>query len=85
MLVTQSFSGFLNLIPVASAASSITPATGGTNISIDTTSSGGTAAWAVLAGGPVITESASGEISTGIHTLTLPSGWEFNTAQNVTI
>jgi len=68
----------------ASAAASITVATGGGSVSIDTTSGGGTGAWTSLTG-PVITEGAFGEINTGSHSLTLPAGWEFNTAQNVTI
>jgi len=69
----------------ASADASITAATGGGSVSIDTTSSGGgTGAWTTLTG-PVITEGAFGEINTGAHSLTLPAGWEFNTAQNVTI
>lgn len=63
----------------------LTLATGGEAVSIDTTSyDGGTEAWTSLTG-PVITEGASGDISTGVHTLTLPAGWEFNTGQNVTI
>ena len=60
----------------ATPDATITPATGGTSISIDTTSNGGTGAWVPLTG-PVITEGASGDIHTGVHTLTLPTGWEF--------
>jgi hypothetical protein len=71
----------------AMAVASITAATGGTGVSIDTTTAGGTSAWTALGGisGPVISEGSVGEISTGVHTLTLPAGWEFNTTQNVTI
>ncbi|HCC06128.1 TPA: hypothetical protein DEP94_02090 [Candidatus Nomurabacteria bacterium] len=67
------------------AAGVVTPATGGTSVSIDTSSASAGVAWTSLGGGPIITEGAVGDISTGIHTLTLPAGWEFNTAQNVTI
>jgi len=66
----------------ASAAVTITTATGGTAVSIDTTSSaGGTGAWTTLTG-PIITEATSSEIatSTAAQTLTLPIGWEFNTS-----
>jgi hypothetical protein len=64
---------------------SVTPATGGLDVSIDTTShAGGTGAWTNISG-PTITETASGQIASGVHTLTLPAGWEFNTAQNVTL
>jgi len=72
----------------AAGVITITPATGGTGISIDTTSSlGGTGTWTTLGtiSGPVITEGSVGLVTTGIHTLSLPTGWEFNIAQNVTI
>ncbi|MDD2245184.1 MAG: YDG domain-containing protein [Dysgonamonadaceae bacterium] len=62
----------------------ITTATGGESISIDTTATGGTGAWVSLTG-PVIQEGAAGEIAIGSHVLSLPAGWEFNTSQNVTI
>ena len=62
----------------------ITPISGGNTISIDTTSGGGTGTFTALTN-PIITENAAGDISTGTHILTLPAGWEFNTAQNVTI
>lgn len=65
------------------AAVTVTPATGGTNISIDTSSAGPTPAWTPL-NSPTITESQVGQISAGTHTLTLPAGWEFET-QNVSI
>ena len=69
------------------AAVTVTPAAGGTNISIDTTTAGGSSTWTTLGSitGPTITESQVGQISAGTHTLTLPSGWEFNTTQNITI
>lgn len=71
---------------IVQAAVVITPASGGTSISIDTTSAmGGTGTYVTLTGGPVISENAVGDISAGLHTLTLPAGWEFDTTQNVTI
>ncbi|MCX6011955.1 MAG: YDG domain-containing protein, partial [Chloroflexi bacterium] len=69
----------------ASAAATTTVATGGTAVSLDTSSfSPGTGAWTTLTG-PVFTEGVAGDIATGTHSITLPAGWEFNTAQNVTI
>ncbi len=76
----------IGIYAFAAPSGPITPATGGTNISIDTTSApGGSATYVTLTGGPVITESAVGDIALGIHTLTLPAGWQFDTTQNVTI
>ncbi|MBP6888070.1 MAG: hypothetical protein KBC21_00020 [Candidatus Pacebacteria bacterium] len=76
----------LSVSMYAFATAVVTPAAGGTNISIDTTTaSGGSATYVTLTGGPVITESAVGDIALGIHTLTLPTGWQFDTTQNVTI
>ena len=63
----------------ASADSSVTPATGGTNISIDTTSYAGGSHTATALGDIVITEGAAGEISAGTHTFSLPDGWNFTT------
>jgi len=67
----------------------VTPIPSGTTgISIDTTSApGGTGTWTGLGtlSGPVITEQSLGQLTVGFHSLVLPSGWEFNTAQNVTI
>ena len=84
-LVAALVSGFFIAALPALAAVTVTPATGGTGISIDKTlAPGGTATWITLAG-PVIAESAVGNIAAGVHTLTLPAGWEFNTTQNVTI
>jgi len=71
--------GFL-IYQVAFAAVSITPATNGENISIDTTSATGGSGTFIGLDGPAITETAPGDISVGTHTLTLPAGWEFNTA-----
>ncbi len=63
----------------------VTPATGAVNVSIDTTSyAGGTATWTTLTG-PVIQETSADQITSGVYTLTLPSGWQFNTTHNVNI
>src|SRR3990167_2648969 len=69
----------------ALAAATVTPASGGTNISIDTTSApGGSGIYKTLSG-PSITETAPGNISVGTHVITLPVGWEFNTGSTVTV
>lgn len=68
----------------AFAAATVTPASEGTNISIDTTSGGGTGIFSDLEG-PAITETVAGDIASGTHTITLPSGWEFDTSSNITI
>lgn len=69
----------------AFATATITAATGGTGISMDTTSaSGGTGAWTSLTG-PIVHEAADGDIHTGTVTLTSPSGFEFNTGATVTV
>ena len=61
----------------ALAAATVTPASGGINISIDTTSaSGGSGIYKALSG-PGINELVAGDISTGVHTITLSAGWEF--------
>ncbi|HSW42553.1 MAG TPA: hypothetical protein VLM76_08605 [Patescibacteria group bacterium] len=63
------------------AATTITPATGGSAISADTASpSPGTGAWTAL-GGPVVTDGNPGDIpNTGTVTLTLSGSFEFRTA-----
>lgn len=67
---------------VNAVSATITAATGGSAISSDTTSaSGGTGAYTTLTG-PVLTETAAGQIGTGTIILTAPSGFEFNTAAN---
>ena len=70
-------SGFF-VADFASAAATVTPAGGGTNISIDTTSAEDGSATFKSLNGPTIVENAPGEISVGTHTIILPSGWEFN-------
>ena len=63
-----------------SQGQTITAATGGTGISADNAISG---TYSSLTG-PVITETAAGQVSTGTIVFNAPSGWEFNTAQVVT-
>jgi len=65
---------------VAHAAATVTSATGGSSISADTCNS---TPWTSLTG-PVIVEAAPGDITTGTIVLTAPTGFEFNTAQDVT-
>ena len=70
----------------ALAAAVVTAATGGTSVSIDTTSAGGTGAWTTLtATTPKIVEGAANDIKAGAHIFTLPSGWEINTTSPVTV
>lgn len=76
--------GFFAYKVNANPDATITPASGGTAVSIDTTSPEGTGSWTTLSG-PTIAEGNAGEIVAGVHTLTLPAGWEFNTGQDVTI
>lgn len=76
--------GFLVASPVLAAAN-VTSASGGTNISIDTTSAeGGSGTFKTLSG-PSIAEAAPGDIAAGTHTITLPAGWEFKTASTVSV
>ena len=74
-------SGFFMFAGTASAVTgvTVTDATGGSTISADTV--GGT--FTDLTG-PVITENNVGQIGIGTIVLTAPSGFEFNTVQNVT-
>lgn len=82
---TAIFAGGFFAPSVALAAVTVTPASGGTNISIDTTSaSGGSGTYQILSG-PTINETLAGEISVGTHTISLPPGWEFNTSSTVTV
>jgi hypothetical protein len=76
--------GFFAYNTYANPDVTITAATGGESVSIDTTSNGGTGSWTELTG-PVITEGAAGDIATGVHTISLPAGWEFNTGESVII
>ena len=65
---------------MAFAAATVSPAGGGTNISIDKTSANGGTSTPTPLNGPTITENNPGEIGTGIHTISLPSGWKFDTS-----
>jgi len=66
----------------AFAVGHVTPATGGEAISIDTSFAGSTPEWTKL-DGLKIQENAVGDIGFGIHTITLPTGWEFKTSGNI--
>ena len=59
----------------------VTPASGGTSISAD---NAGTTNWTTLTG-PVLSENNPGGISTGTLLLTIPSGFQLNTANTVTV
>ena len=68
----------------------VTPATGGTGISIDTTSGTanghtGSGAFTSLTSNIIITEPATSTIALGVHTFSLPAGWEFDTSSQVTV
>ncbi len=85
LAVTFVFGGMLYNSAFARPDATITPASGGTGISIDTTSApGGSGAYTAISL-PRIAEGAADDVSTGVHVLTLPAGWEFNTGQSVTI
>src|SRR3989338_5672140 len=85
LAATFLMSGFFVAPSAALAAATVTAASGGTNISIDTTSApGGSGVYKTLSG-PSITETAPGNISVGTHVITLPVGWEFNTGSTVTV
>ncbi len=60
-----------------------TPATGGGSISIDTSAQSSGSSFTILRS-ITITETGIGQISTGVHTFTLPTGWEFNTSAVIT-
>ncbi len=66
-----------SFITAALAAATVTPATGGSAISADTT--GGT--FTSLTG-PILTEGANGDISTGTIIFNVPSGFVFSTTTN---
>lgn len=72
----------------ALAAATVNPASGGTNISIDTTShsdctGAACGTFKTLIGPSFGTE--SGDIAIGTHTINLPAGWEFDTGSTITI
>ena len=74
------------LVNLSAFAATVTPATGGTAISADTTSaSGGSGAWTAL-NGPTFSETRpGGELKLGSFVLTAPAGFAFNTASSVQI
>ena len=66
------------LAGVALAATTVTPATGGSAISADTAvASPGTNTFATTLIGPVVTEAVAGELAAGTIVLEAPSGFEF--------
>src|SRR3989344_5848249 len=67
----------------ALAAATVTAGGNGTNISIDTSSAGTSPSWKSLGGPSFGTE--NGDIATGIHTISLPTGWEFDTSSLIAI
>jgi len=62
----------------------VIPTSNGMNISIDTTSAGGSGIFTSL-NGINITEDIAGDINTGIHIINLPDGWEFDTTSDILI
>jgi len=70
----------------ASAAITVTPGTGGTNICANQ-AVGGVAASFTTLGVITISENFNGDITTGFHSLVLnaPAGWQFNTGATPTI
>ena len=67
------------------AINPVTPATGGTDISIDTTSDGGSGAWTTMSTNIAIQEATGGDIKLGLYRVNLPSGWEFDVNSIITI
>ena len=67
----------------ALAAATVTAVGNGTNISIDTSSAGTSPSYKSLGGPSFGTE--NGDIATGIHTISLPDGWEFDTSSLIAI
>ncbi len=65
-------------------AVTVTPASGGTAISVNTAANGGSGAWTTLVG-PTNQETANGETTAGTVILTVPAGFEFNPASPVTV
>ncbi len=89
VIVASTFlmSGFFAVNNVLAAAT-VNSASGGTNISIDTTSNAGCAGlncgtYKTLTGPSFGTE--NGDIAIGTHTINLPAGWEFNTSSSITV
>ena len=61
------------------------PAVGASNVSIDTTSATGGTSTFIDLDGPALAENTAGNITVGIHTLTLPTGWKFDTESSIVI
>jgi hypothetical protein len=76
------FCGFFVYNSLAVEGVNIGVATGGEAISIDTSSLSSTSAYTPLEA-INISEKAPGQITAGIHTIFLPSGWEFNTSAQI--
>jgi len=68
---------FMGAISAISAQVNLTAATGGTGISIDKTTNGGSSTYTTLTN-PIIAETVAGSIS-GTVTLDAPAGWSFET------
>ncbi|MDP3779401.1 MAG: YDG domain-containing protein, partial [bacterium] len=84
-LITATIAFGCFLMPVSAlAAATVTSASGGVNISIDKTSADGSGIYTAVSG-PGITEQIAGDIAIGTHTITLPSGWEFDTSSTINI
>lgn len=65
----------------AEAAASVTIATGGSNLSVDTARIGGSGVYTTLTG-PAITEVKTKDVPVGSMILTAPTGYEFDTTAN---
>lgn len=83
MLFVMTFCFFSNNHVIAQTIT-VTAATGGTNISLDTHSSSTGVAWTTLTD-IVITETAVNQITVGAHTINLPTEWQFDIVSTVTI
>lgn len=79
--------GFFVSVPATQAAGNVTisAATGAESVSIDTTSAGGGSGDFTELSGPALTETDAGGISAGSHTISLSSGWEFDTSSPITV
>lgn len=75
----------LSVIFIAYAwAGNVTAATGGSAISADTAATGGTGTWTSLSG-PNYAETKNGDLINGTVILTVPAGFEFNTAVPISV
>ena len=69
----------------AMAVQSITTASGGTSVSIDTTSASGGSGTYTNLGTISIVEQSIGEIGLGLHTFTVPTGWQIDPGSVITV